>query len=54
VAPRAAPLQVPSSAKRVVERGSLAAIVRSYRAAATLPARRELDWMGEVWQRNYF
>jgi hypothetical protein len=37
-----------------VEKGSFAAIVRSYKAAVTLRARRELGWKGEVWQRNYF
>jgi putative transposase len=53
-AQRAAPLPVSRDAKRVVQKGSLAAIVRSYKAAVTLQARRELGWKGEVWQRNYF
>jgi putative transposase len=53
-AQRAAPLPSALDAKRVVEKGSLAAIVRSYKAAVTLRARRELGWKEEVWQRNYF
>ncbi len=56
-AQRAAPLTAQSHAsgeKRVVEKGSLAAIVRSYKAAVTLRARQELGWKEQVWQRNYF
>ena len=56
-AQHAAPLRGGSpstSAKRVVGKGSLSAIMRSYKAAVTLQARRELDWSGEIWQRNYF
>jgi len=56
-AQHAAPLQarnLASGGHRVVEKGSLAAIVRSYKAAVTLRARRELGWKEEVWQRNYF
>lgn len=53
-AQRAAPVPAALDAKRVVESGSLAAVVRSYKAAVTLRARRELGWRGEVWQRNYF
>jgi REP element-mobilizing transposase RayT len=34
--------------------GSLSSIVRSFKAAVTARARKELDWKGEVWQRNYF
>jgi putative transposase len=37
-----------------VKPGSLGAIIRSYKAAVTRKARRELAWHGEVWQRNYF
>jgi len=37
-----------------VRPGSLGAIVRSFKAAVTLRARRELGWIGEIWQRNYF
>lgn len=51
-AQRAAPL--PAGPKRVVEKGSLSAIVRSYKSAVTLRARRELRWSAEIWQRNYF
>jgi len=52
----AAPLRAPAlpAGKRGVEKGSLSAIVRSYKAAVTLRARRELGWRGEIWQRNYF
>ena len=53
-AQRAAPLPAALDGRRVVEKASLAAIVRSYKAAVTLRARRELGWKGEVWQRNYF
>lgn len=55
-AQHAAPLRarIEHREKRVVERGSLSAIVRSYKAAVTLRARRELKWTKEVWQRNYF
>jgi putative transposase len=34
--------------------GSLSSIVRSFKAAVTVRARKELDWKGNVWQRNYF
>ena len=37
-----------------VARGSLGAIVRSFKAAVTKRAREELRWAGDVWQRNYF
>ena len=37
-----------------VKHGSLGATVRSFKAAVTRKARRELGWNGEVWQRNYF
>ena len=56
-AQHAAPLQSGTSAqgtRRVVEKGSLSPIVRSFKAAVTLKARRELGWTEEIWQRNYF
>ena len=53
-AQHAAPLPAALGGKRVVEKGSLGAIVRSFKAAVTLRARRELSWIGEIWQRNYF
>ena len=56
-AQHAAPLQSGTSAldtRRVVEKGSLSAIVRSFKAGVTLKARRELGWREEIWQRNYF
>jgi putative transposase len=37
-----------------VKHGSLGATVRSFKAAVTRKARRELGWNGDVWQRNYF
>jgi len=37
-----------------VKHASLGAIIRSYKAAVTRQARRELGWHGDVWQRNYF
>ena len=40
--------------KPKVARGSLGAIVRSFKAAVSKRAREELRWTGEVWQRNYF
>src|SRR6266404_159809 len=36
-----------------VKHGSLGATVRSFKAAVTRKARRELGWNGDVWQRNY-
>ena len=47
----AAPLRgtVPS-----VRPGSLGAIVRSFKGAATRRVREELKWTEPVWQRNYF
>jgi putative transposase len=56
-AQRAAPLQGTAASDSWgpgVRPGSLAAIVRSFKAAVTLRARRELGWIGEIWQRNYF
>ncbi len=47
----AAPLQ--DGQLRVIA-GSLGAVVRSFKAAVTQRARRELRWDGEIWQRNYF
>jgi REP element-mobilizing transposase RayT len=47
----AAPLR--GTQPRVVA-GSLGAVVRSFKAAVTKRAKRELRWDGEVWQRNYF
>lgn len=37
-----------------VKPGSLGAIIRSYKAAVTRQARKELGRHGDVWQRNYF
>src|SRR6266404_2099154 len=37
-----------------VQAGSLGAIVRSFKAAATKRAHERLSWTGAVWQRNYF
>jgi putative transposase len=34
--------------------GSLGAIVRSFKGAATKRVHEDLEWSGEVWQRNYF
>ncbi len=42
------------SRRHVVKPGSLSVIVRSFKAAVTMRARKELDWKGEIWQRNYF
>jgi REP-associated tyrosine transposase len=56
-AQRAAPLQEQASGgdpRPAVRPGSLGAIVRSFKAAVTLRARRELSWIGEIWQSNYF
>ena len=33
---------------------SLSVIVRSFKAEVTRRARLELNWRGEIWQRNYF
>jgi putative transposase len=38
----------------LVKPGSLGTIIRSYKAAVTRQARRELGWHGDIWQRNYF
>ena len=56
-AQHAAPLQPTNTTNQphpAVRPGSLGAIVRSFKAAATLRARRELAWKNELWQRNYF
>jgi REP element-mobilizing transposase RayT len=56
-AQHAAPLQrIPAGRDRwyAVQPGSLSTIVRSFKAAVTRRARRELGWKGELWQRNYF
>jgi hypothetical protein len=37
-----------------VQAGSLAAMVRSFKGAATKRARAELRYSHEIWQRNYF
>jgi REP element-mobilizing transposase RayT len=34
--------------------GSVSVIVRSFKAEVTRRARLELNWAGEIWQRNYF
>lgn len=34
--------------------GSLGAIVRSFKGAVTICARKELRWQGDVWERSYF
>jgi putative transposase len=55
VAQHAAPVQAgPVSSSGLVSSGSLSAIVRSFKAEVTRRARIELNWHGEVWQRNYF
>ena len=53
-AQRAAPLPEKIALKPHVGPGSLGAVVRSFKAAVTKRANRELGWRGEVWQRNYF
>jgi REP-associated tyrosine transposase len=56
-AQRAAPLQEVRSGevcRHGVTPGSLSSIIRSFKAAVTARARKELDWKGDVWQRNYF
>ena len=56
-AQRAAPLQEQESddkSRHSVKPESLSAMVRSFKAALTKRARAELDWKGEIWQRNYF
>jgi len=53
-AQHAAPLQeVAVSPTRLVG-GSLSVIVRSFKAEVTRRAHLELNWAGEIWQRNYF
>ena len=52
-AQHAAPLQ----GKRLAaapRRASLSAIMRSFKAEVTRRGRLELNWEGEIWQRNYF
>ena len=44
----------PEDRKAQVQSGSLAAIVRTFKAAVTKRARAELGYSAEVWQRNYF
>ncbi len=54
-AQHAAPLHRPSSSEsfqHAIQPGSLSAIVRSFKAAVTKRARKELSWQGEIWQRN--
>jgi putative transposase len=43
-----------SEKRLAVVRGSLGAIVRSFKSAATKRAHGELGLTGEIWQRNYF
>jgi REP-associated tyrosine transposase len=38
----------------LVQAGSLGAIVRSFKAAATRTTHEKLKWTGPLWQRNYF
>jgi putative transposase len=47
----AAPLRAPVTS---VKAGSLGAIVRSFKAAATKRAHEQLNWTGPLWRRNYF
>jgi len=54
VAQHAAPLQERCAAAASPAPGSLSAIVRSFKAEVTRRARAELNWDGEIWQRNYF
>jgi putative transposase len=43
-----------AEARQRVRPGSLSAIVRSFKAAATRQAREKLGCRAEIWQRNYF
>jgi REP element-mobilizing transposase RayT len=53
-AQHAEPLQEASDRAAQVRAGSLAAMVRSLKAAVTKRARAELRYAEEIWQRNYF
>lgn len=55
LAQHAVPLQSGQHpARERLQPGSLSAIVRSFKGEVTRRARLELDWDGDVWQRNYF
>jgi len=55
LAQQAAPLQRGGTAKLSVRRvSSLSIIVRSFKADVTRRAHSELNWMGEIWQHNFF
>jgi REP element-mobilizing transposase RayT len=55
VAQHAAPVRaVSASSSGPVFPGSLSAIVRSFKGEVTRRARIQLNWPGEIWQRNYF
>lgn len=41
-------------AEHGVKPRSLAAVIRSFKAIVARRAHSELNWKGEVWQRNYF
>lgn len=42
------------SPNRKIKPGSLPVIVRSFKSAVSLRAKKELGWHGDVWQRNYW
>ncbi len=55
LAQHAVPLQETQTAAPLrLQPGSLSVIVRSLKAEVTRRGRLELNWKGEVWQRNYF
>ena len=55
LAQQAAPLQRRGTAKLSVRRvSSLSIIVRSFKADVTRRAHSELNWAGQIWQRNFF
>ena len=54
LAQHAVPLQETQTAPLRLQPGSLSVIVRSFKAEVTRRGRLELNWKGEVWQRNYF
>lgn len=53
-AQHAAPLQGAAVSPVRLMSGSLSVIVRSFKAEVTRRAHLELNWDGEIWQRNYF
>jgi len=54
VAQHAAPLQELREQGPSLVRGSLSVIIRSFKTEVTRRAHLELNWKGEIWQRNYF